>query len=88
MSDYGAFEESHEAKILAWRDYYASNYVDMFGEALRTLIVLSRGKKEEGSGSATNSGSVGEFVVNPPPFNPTSRFFQQLHRDYYGQQIR
>ena len=85
MADYGEFEDTHLAEIRAWREYYAPNYADVFGGALRIPSPNFKGKMEESMSSTEDGSQLGEMVANPPPFNPTARFFAQLHQDYQGQ---
>jgi hypothetical protein len=33
LADYGEFEAAHFTEIVAWRNYYAPNYADVFGRA-------------------------------------------------------
>jgi hypothetical protein len=84
LADYGEFEAAHFTEIMAWRNYYAPNYADVFGGAPRVVDPSSTSwgkvKKEEGKYEEAEQ-KLGD-VVNPPPFNPTSQFFIQLGRDY------
>jgi len=85
LADYGEFENSHAVEILAWREFYAPDYADVFGGALRVPMPTFKGKTEEGSSSVDERGQPEEVVTTAPPFNPTVRFFIELHRDYQGQ---
>jgi hypothetical protein len=84
LADYEEFEAAHFTEIVAWRNYYAPDYADVFGGAPRMVDPSSthkdKEKKEEGK-SEEEEQKPGD-VVNPPPFIPTSQFFIQLSRDY------
>jgi hypothetical protein len=89
LADYREFEAAHFIEIMAWRNYYAPDYADVFGGTPRVVGPSSankdkeKEKKEEGK-SKEEEQKPGD-VVNPPPFNPTSQFFIQLGRDHQGQ---
>jgi hypothetical protein len=87
LADYGEFEAAHFTEIMAWRNYYALDYVDVFGGAPRVVdqSSTSRGKEKKEEGKYEEEEQKPGDVVNPPPFNPTSQFFIQLGRDYQGQ---
>jgi hypothetical protein len=87
LIDYGEFEAAHFTEIVAWRNYYAPDYADMFGGAPRMVdpSSTSRGKEKKEEGKSEEEEQKPRDVVNPPPFNPTSQFFIQLGRDYQGQ---
>jgi hypothetical protein len=87
MADYGEFEAAHFTEIMAWRNYYAPDYADVFGGAPRVVNQpsTSRGKEKKEEGKSEEEEQKPGNVVNPPPFNPTSQFFIQLGRDYQGQ---
>jgi hypothetical protein len=74
LADYREFEAAHFTEIVAWRNYYAPDYADVFGGAPRVVdpssTRKSKEKKEEGK-SEEEEQKPGD-VVNPPPFNPTS----------------
>jgi hypothetical protein len=86
LADYGEFEAAHFTKIVAWKNYYAPDYVDVFGGAPKVAgpSSTSKGKekekKEEGK-SEEEEQKLGD-LVNPSLFNPTLQFFIQLGRDY------
>jgi hypothetical protein len=52
LADYEEFEAAHFIEIVAWRNYYAPDYADVFGGALRMVDPSStsrdKEKKEEG----------------------------------------
>jgi hypothetical protein len=87
LADYGEFEAAHFTEIVAWRNYYAPDYADVFGGALRMVDQSStnRGKEKKEEGKSEEAEQKPRDVVNPPPFNPTSQFFIQLGHDYQGQ---
>jgi hypothetical protein len=87
LADYGEFEAAHFTEIMAWRNYYAPDYADVFGGAPRVLdpSSISRGKEKKEEGKSEEEEQKPGDVVNPPPFNPASQFFIQLSRDYQGQ---
>jgi hypothetical protein len=87
LADYGEFEATHFTEIMAWRNYYAPDYADVFGGAPRVVdqSSTSRGKEKKEEGKFEEEEQKPGDVVNPPPFNPTSQFFIQLGRDYQGQ---
>jgi hypothetical protein len=37
LADYGEFEATHFTEIMAWRNYYAPDYADVFGGAPRVV---------------------------------------------------
>ena len=89
LSDYGDFEIAHATEILAWRDYYAPDYADVWGGGPHVVQPASKGKQEEGSTSTEGREAIATsstlLVASPPPFNLTARFFLQLQQDYHGQ---
>lgn len=86
LANYGGFEGTYLAEILAWRDYYAPDYTNFFGGGPKTPSSLFKEKMEEGSSSTEDTGQLVKVVADPPWFNPTIRFFVQLHQNYQGQQ--
>jgi hypothetical protein len=89
LADYEEFEATHFTEIMAWRNYYAPDYADVFGGA--PMVVdqssTSRGKEKKEEGKSEEEEQKPGDVVNPPQFNPTSQFFIQLSRDYQGQRV-
>jgi hypothetical protein len=80
LADYGEFEAANFTAVVAWRDFYAPNYADVFGGNPTAASTSGRGKdkKEEETNRSVVEGQ-------PPPFNPTTEFFLRLFRDYQGQ---
>jgi hypothetical protein len=79
LADYGEFEAANFTAVVAWRDFYAPNYADVFGGNPKAVSTLGKGKdKEEETDKSEAEGQ-------PPPFNPTAEFFLRLFRDYQGQ---
>jgi hypothetical protein len=80
LADYGEFEAANFTAVVAWRDFYAPNYTDVFGRNPKATSTLGKGKdkKEEEMDQSVAEGQ-------PPPFNPTAEFFLRLFRDYQGQ---
>jgi hypothetical protein len=78
------YEAAHFTEIVAWGNYYAPDYADVFGGAPRVVDPnsTSRGKEKKEEGKSEEAEQKPGDVVNPPPFNPTSQFFIQLGRDY------
>jgi hypothetical protein len=78
--DHGEFEGANFTTVVAWRDFYALNYADVFGGNPKAASTSSKGKdkKEEETNKSEAEGQ-------PPPFNPTAEFFLRLFRDYQGQ---
>jgi hypothetical protein len=80
LADYGEFEAANFTAVVAWRDFYALNYTDVFGGNPTAASTSGKGKdkKEE---------EIDMFVAEgqPPPFNPTAEFFLRFFRDYQGQ---
>jgi hypothetical protein len=74
LADYGEFEAAHFTEIVAWRNYYAPDYADVFGGAPRVVDPSStrKGKKKKEEGKSEEEEQKPGDVVNPPPFNPTS----------------
>jgi hypothetical protein len=87
LADYEEFEAAHFTEIVAWRNYYASDYADVFGGASRVVgpSSTSKNKEKKEEGKSEEKEQKPRDVVNPPPFNPMSQFFIQLGRDYQGQ---
>jgi hypothetical protein len=77
LVDYGEFEAANFTAVVAWRDFYAPNYADVFGGNPTAASTSDRGKdkKEEETDRSVAEGQ-------PPPFNPTAEFFLRLFRDY------
>jgi hypothetical protein len=86
LADYGEFEAAHFTEIMAWRNYYAPDYADVFGGAPKMVdqASTSRGKEKKEEGQSEEAEQKPGDVVNPPTFNPTSQFFIQLGHDYQG----
>jgi hypothetical protein len=80
LVDYGEFEATNFTAVLAWRNFYALNYADVFGGNPTAASTLGKGKdkKEEETNRSVAEGQ-------PPPFNPTAEFFLRFFRDYQGQ---
>jgi hypothetical protein len=80
LVDYEEFEVANFTAVVAWRDFYAPNYDDVFGGNPKAASTLGKGKdkKEEEIDKSEVEGQ-------PPPFNPTAEFFLRLFRDYQGQ---
>jgi hypothetical protein len=76
LADYGEFEAAHFTGIVAWRNYYAPDFADVFGRAPRVVgpSSTSKGKEKEEKekGKSEEEEQKPGDVVNPPPFNPTS----------------
>jgi hypothetical protein len=47
LADYGEFEAVHFTAIMAWRDFYAPNYVDVFGGNPRVAPASGMGKEKK-----------------------------------------
>jgi hypothetical protein len=80
LADYGEFEAANFTAVVAWRDFYAPYYADVFGGNPMAASSSGKGKdkKEEERDRSIAEGQ-------PPPFNPTVKFFLRLFRDYQGQ---
>jgi hypothetical protein len=80
LADYGEFEAANFTAVVAWKDFYAPNYTDVFGgnPTSASTSGKDKDKKEEETDRSIAEGQ-------PPPFNPTTEFFLQLFRDYQGQ---
>ena len=80
MADYGEFEATHFIEVIVWRDFYASNYADVFAGIPEVVKPSNMGKekKEEGTSKSNDEDQKPRKVVNPPLFNPTTQFFAQL----------
>jgi hypothetical protein len=79
LADYGEFEAAYFIEIVAWRNYYALDYTDVFGGIPRVVgpSSTSKGKEKEKKekGKSEEEEQKPGDVVNLPPFNPTSQFF-------------
>jgi hypothetical protein len=82
LADYGEFEAANSIVVVAWRNFYAPNYVDVFGGNPMAASISGKGKdkKEEETDRSVVEGQ-------PPPFNPTIEFFLRFFRDYQGQRV-
>jgi hypothetical protein len=80
LADYGEFEAANFTTVVAWRDFYAPNYADVFGGNPTAASTSGKGKdkKEEETDRSVAEGQ-------PLPFNPTVEFFLRLFWDYQGQ---
>jgi hypothetical protein len=80
LADYGEFEAANFTAVVAWRDFYAPNYADVFGGNPKAASISGKGKdkKEE-------EIDMSEAEGQPPPFNPTAELFLRLFWDYQGQ---
>jgi hypothetical protein len=80
LADYGEVEAANFTTVVAWMDFYAPNYVDVFGGNPTAASISGKGKdkKEEETNRSVAEGQ-------PPPFNPTAEFFLRLFRDYQDQ---
>jgi hypothetical protein len=70
LADYGEFEAANFTAVVAWRNFYAPNYADVFGgnPTAASTLSKSKDKKEEETDRSVAEGQ-------PPPFNPTTEFF-------------
>jgi hypothetical protein len=80
LADYEKIEAANFTTVVAWRDFYAPNYADVFGGNPNAASTSGKGKdkKEEETDKSVGEGQ-------PPPFNPTTEFFLRLFQDYQGQ---
>jgi hypothetical protein len=80
LADYGEFEATNFTAVVAWREFYAPNYVDVFGGNPKATFTSGKGKdkKEEETDKSEAKGQ-------PSPFNLTAEFFLRLFWDYQGQ---
>jgi hypothetical protein len=81
LVDYKKFKASHFTEIVAWKNLYALNYVDVFGGFFKMVapFIKNKEKKEEGSNKPENENQKLKEGVNP-----LAQFFTQLHQDYQG----
>ena len=47
LADYGEFEAANFTVIIAWRDFYAPNYADVFGGNPKAASTLGKGKEKK-----------------------------------------
>jgi hypothetical protein len=80
LADYGEFEAANFTAVVAWRNFYPSNYADVFDGNPMAASTLGKGKDKK---VEETDRSVAEG--QPPPFNPTTEFFLRFFRDYQGQ---
>jgi hypothetical protein len=80
LADYGEFEAANFTVVVAWKDFYAPNYAEVFGG--NPTVASTSGKSKDKKGKETDR-SIAEG--QPPPFNPTAELFLQLFWDYQGQ---
>jgi hypothetical protein len=80
LADYGEFEAANFTAVVAWRNFYAPNYADVFGGNPTAASTSDKGKnkKEEETNRSIAKGQ-------PPQLNSTAEFFLRLFRDYQGQ---
>jgi hypothetical protein len=59
LADYGEFEAANFTVVVAWRDFYAPNYADVFGGNPKTTSISGKGKdkKEEETDKSEAEGS-------------------------------
>jgi hypothetical protein len=63
LVDYREFEATHFTAIIAWRDFYAPNYTDVFGGNPRIAPAFGKGKEKKEADKSEDEEQ------NPPPFN-------------------
>ena len=79
LTDYREFEAANFTAVLAWRDFYVSNYAFIFGRNPKEASLLGKGKEKKEE-EMEMFGAEGQ----PPLFNPTAEFFSRLLQDYQG----
>ena len=79
LTNYGEFEVANFTVVVVWKDFYAPNYADVFGGNPKAVSISGKDKDKE------EETDKFEIEGQPPPFNPTAKFFLRLFRDYKGQ---
>ena len=69
LVDYRKFEAANFTAVVAWRDFYIPNYINVFGRNPKATSTSGKGKDKKGE--ETNKS---EAKSQPPPFNPTAEF--------------
>jgi hypothetical protein len=54
LIDYGDFEATHFIEIIAWRDFYALNYADVFGGVPKVVALSNKGKDNKARSKPEN----------------------------------
>ncbi len=73
MDDYHEFQRDHAADIKAWRQHWSPTYVS----------ITHGGVVSDGT-TTSSTLSTSTQVVPPPPFNPITKFFLKLKKNYQG----
>jgi hypothetical protein len=73
MDDYHEFRRDHAADIEMWRQSWSPSYVSII-----------HGGVASGGTTASSTPSMSTQVVPPPPFNPVTKFFLRLKKNYQG----
>ncbi len=73
MDDYHEFQRDHAIKIEEWRQHWFPSYV----------FITPSGVFSAGT-TTPSTPSMSTQVVPPPPFNPITKFFLRLKKNYQG----
>jgi len=73
MDDYHEFQKDHATEIQKWKQHWSLSYVS-----------ITHGGVASGGITTPSTLSTNTQVVPPPPFNPVTKFFLRLKKNYQG----
>jgi hypothetical protein len=73
MDDYHEFRRDHATEIEDWRQHWSPSYVS-----------ITHGGVVNGGTTTPSTRNTSTQVVPPPPFNPITKFFLRLQKNYQG----
>jgi hypothetical protein len=73
MDDYHKFQKDHATKIEEWKQHWSPSYVS-----------ITHGGVASGGTTTSFAPSTSTQVVPPPSFNPITKFFLRLKKNYQG----
>jgi hypothetical protein len=73
MDDYHEFRRDHAAEIEVWKQHWSPSYVS-----------ITHGGVTSGGTTMSSTPSMSTQVVPPPLFNPITKFFLRLKKNYQG----
>jgi hypothetical protein len=76
MDDYHEFRRDHATEIEAWRQHLFPSYV-----------FITHGDVASGGTTTSSAPNTSTQVVPPPSFNPITKFFLRLKKNYQGVKI-
>jgi hypothetical protein len=73
MDDYHDFWRDHATKIEEWRQHWSPS-----------CVYITHGGVASGGTTTPSTPSMSTQIVPPPPFNPVTKFFLRLKKNYQG----